>query len=99
MHPDKYSHGPSTQKRRFSKQGWPSDDFGLRSPVIQKTKQQRKCATFIVERVLSHFIFPAGGLHRQRHGRVFEGVHDGGSGEKPDGEGAMCGETGRAIPQ
>ena len=36
----------------FSKQHWHSDDFGLRSPVIQK-QNQRKCATSIVERVAS----------------------------------------------
>ena len=38
------------KKSHFSKQDGHSDDFGLRSPVIQKTFE-RKCATFILERV------------------------------------------------
>ena len=51
LHPDKYFHGPSTQESHFSRREWHYDDFGLRSPVIQKIFW-RKCATFIVERVL-----------------------------------------------
>ena len=35
----------------FETRYWHSDDFGLRSPVIQKTFQ-RKCGTSIVERVV-----------------------------------------------
>ena len=44
------------QKRQFLNRDWPSDDFGLRIPVIQKTFY-RKCATFIVERVsIAHVV-------------------------------------------
>ena len=45
------------KKCHFSKQDWPSDDVGIKSPFIQKTKQQRKCATSIVERVVGCFLF------------------------------------------
>ena len=34
--PDEQSHDPSKLKRHFSKQDWHSDDFGPKSPVIQK---------------------------------------------------------------
>ena len=42
----------------FSEQDMHSDNFGLRSPVIQKTVQ-RKCATSIVERDRSTIILLA----------------------------------------
>ena len=33
-------------KRSFSKQDWHSDDFGLRSPVMQKTFVEGMCCLF-----------------------------------------------------
>ena len=48
----KMCHLSSIRKRRFSKQDWYSDDFGLRNSVIQKTFW-RKCSTSIVEHVLT----------------------------------------------